>query len=598
VPFVQPWFEVDFGRRFGGLGTVGYRLYKEDGTDSVARTTVGVIDISGNGAYGVADVTVPDDAIGIEWDTGVAPIRYAVEDVDPYRDRDAIPTVTEIATGVWSEPLPGTYNIGAAGEILGNLELELTLQHGAGSWQSATVVPSAVAFAVWSEPLPGAYNIGEAGRIVGVNLDTNVGSRAAPGDQMDLVNDAVDANSLANSAVQEIDTELTLNHGAGSWQSATVSPSAVAFAVWSEPLPGAYNIGEAGRIVGTNVDATISSRATQADILSDATPFAGADIGTIRSNQETVFGYGDGIWFDSIAGAVGVAWPLGTSTNPVSDEASLWTLLTNTGLRKIYLMQGSLTLNVANNYDQYHFVGLNPAIMVGINGAQCDFARFEGLSLWGACNNDSIVCYNCILWNLSDYDGFFYDCVMAVTQQPGPNGDTYYIRCIWGVDDLDVINIAGRNVYVWNCRGNLDIHTLTNGAVWVQGLEGTVEILGDCTGGIVLLEGVGQKIDNSGPGCTVQDSLINQGQWIAANTLVAAGGSNIEVRTGLTQANNFFDGMYILVINSAGSATRKIEEYENVNGACFVDEPFPFTPAAGDQAYILDKHNGSYGKAG
>ena len=48
--------------------------------------------------------------------------------------------------------------------------------------------------------------------------------------------------------------------------------------VWAEALPGAFGAGSAGSIVGTNLDATISSRSTltQADILSDATPFAGA----------------------------------------------------------------------------------------------------------------------------------------------------------------------------------------------------------------------------------------------------------------------------------------------------------------------------------
>ena len=48
--------------------------------------------------------------------------------------------------------------------------------------------------------------------------------------------------------------------------------------VWAELLPGAFGAGTAGNIIGNNVDATISSRSTltQADILSDATPFAGA----------------------------------------------------------------------------------------------------------------------------------------------------------------------------------------------------------------------------------------------------------------------------------------------------------------------------------
>ncbi len=84
MPFTQPWFEVQFARSRTGLATVAYRLYKNDGTDSVASTTVGVVEI-GNGAYGVPNVTVPDDAVGIEWDTGAAALRYAIEDIEPHR---------------------------------------------------------------------------------------------------------------------------------------------------------------------------------------------------------------------------------------------------------------------------------------------------------------------------------------------------------------------------------------------------------------------------------------------------------------------------------------------------------------------------------
>jgi hypothetical protein len=92
MPFTQPWFEVDFGAAYGGLGTVGYRLYQADGSDSVARTMTGVVDVSGNGAYGVASVSVPDNAVGIEWDTGGGSPVYAAEDLEPYRDRAELVT--------------------------------------------------------------------------------------------------------------------------------------------------------------------------------------------------------------------------------------------------------------------------------------------------------------------------------------------------------------------------------------------------------------------------------------------------------------------------------------------------------------------------
>jgi hypothetical protein len=90
MPFDQAWLDVDFGSAHAGLATVGYRLYKNDGTDSVARTTTGVVDLSGTGSYGVANVTVPDDAVGIEWDTGGGSPVYAIESLCICRSLDLL----------------------------------------------------------------------------------------------------------------------------------------------------------------------------------------------------------------------------------------------------------------------------------------------------------------------------------------------------------------------------------------------------------------------------------------------------------------------------------------------------------------------------
>ena len=57
------------------------------------------------------------------------------------------------------------------------------------------------------------------------NADVPTSTRAAPGDAMDLVTDAVDAAAVAASGAQEIaaevETDLSATHGAGSWATAT-----------------------------------------------------------------------------------------------------------------------------------------------------------------------------------------------------------------------------------------------------------------------------------------------------------------------------------------------------------------------------------------
>lgn len=84
------------------------------------------------------------------------------------------------------------------------------------------------------------------------NLDAAITSRAAPGDAMDLVVNAIDAGAVATSGAQEIRDEILAD---------------------STPFNGA------------NIDASISSRATQADILSDANPFPGANVDAAVSSR-------------------------------------------------------------------------------------------------------------------------------------------------------------------------------------------------------------------------------------------------------------------------------------------------------------------------
>jgi len=75
-------FLADFGISYAGLATVGYTQKAANGSDTVARTTVGVVDI-GQGCYAV-DVTLNSSTVLLKWDTGgVSPI-YAHEAVPLY----------------------------------------------------------------------------------------------------------------------------------------------------------------------------------------------------------------------------------------------------------------------------------------------------------------------------------------------------------------------------------------------------------------------------------------------------------------------------------------------------------------------------------
>jgi hypothetical protein len=241
-------------------------------------------------------------------------LRVSLADLDDLAQPGDAMTLTgaadaAIATAVWSEALPGAFGAGEAGKLAGDsldaaissratqadilsdatpfpgasidaaissrsshsaadVDTTLSGSHGAGSWEGATA--AAVTAAVWGEALPGAFGVGEAGRLVGDNLDAAVSTRSS-------------------HSAADVDTTLSGSHGAGSWEGATAA--AVTAAVWGEALPGAFGAGEAGQIVGDNLNATISSRAAPGDAMALT---AGAESDVV-----------DAVWDEAIAGHLG-----------------------------------------------------------------------------------------------------------------------------------------------------------------------------------------------------------------------------------------------------------------------------------------------------
>jgi hypothetical protein len=274
MPFVQPWLEVDFGSAYAGLGTVGYRLYQADGSDSVARTTTGVVDVSGNGAYGVASVSVPDNAAGVEWDTGGGSPVYAVEDLEPYRDRD------ELVTDV-NAVLADTDAIDAR---LPSDPADESLQQASHAQTQADI--AALNDLAQSDILDDATPFSGAD-IAAILADTAAIDARLPTDPADQsqVEAAITASEsnirgADNDDLKDISDQID----------ALPTTAAIATDVWSEPVPGTFGVGEAGKVLGDNLNATVSSRATQAQILNDATPFAGADVGAILTDTAAIDG--------------------------------------------------------------------------------------------------------------------------------------------------------------------------------------------------------------------------------------------------------------------------------------------------------------------
>ena len=197
---------------------------------------------------------------------------------------------------VWSASLPGAYSAGQAGYILGH--------SGSDPWTTA---------------LPGSYSAGQAGHILGTNLDATVSSRSTyAGGAVASVTGGV-GGSVAGSVGSVVGTIGGLTAAALSQfftvDSGQVYSGAIAGSVvheiaanaggsdpWATSLPGAYSAGQAGYIVGTNLDATVSSRSTYAG--GAVASVTGGVGGSVAGSVGSVTG-GVGGSVASVAGNVG-----------------------------------------------------------------------------------------------------------------------------------------------------------------------------------------------------------------------------------------------------------------------------------------------------
>lgn len=129
--------------------------------------------------------------------------------------------------------------------------------------------------------------------------------------------DAIGASELAADAVNEIVDQVwreTLTDHSGTAGSTAEALGAAGSAgdPWSTALPGAYSSGQAGKIIGDNINATISSRATQTSVddlptnAELATSQAGADDATLAAiaalSIPTAAQNADAVWDEATSG--------------------------------------------------------------------------------------------------------------------------------------------------------------------------------------------------------------------------------------------------------------------------------------------------------
>lgn len=128
--------------------------------------------------------------------------------------------------------------------------------------------------------------------LVSGRIDASVGAMASGVVTATAVaTGAIDADALATDAVAEIADgvwdEAISGHLTGGTTGAALNAAGNAGDPWSTPLPGAYSSGTAGKIIGDNLNATISSRASQTSV-DTVDDFLDTEVAAIKAKTDNL----------------------------------------------------------------------------------------------------------------------------------------------------------------------------------------------------------------------------------------------------------------------------------------------------------------------
>ena len=253
------------------------------------------------------------------------------------------------------------------------------------------------------------------------------------------------------------------------------------------------------------------------------------------ANQEDLQFFG-AIWIDSIDGAPGTAFPLGTEQNPTDNVPDGITIGADRNIKR-FQVRGQLTF--ASNPPQSEWDGFGGgAGIILAAGANFEAIAFNDVQIIGAVsgslgmsavsNATQISRTGFSAHTFTDLHGYFTECLFdastlrpvlapliivdCVSQTAGPSAGLT-IDCVAGAVDVSIRRFSG----------GVTVSNMTNaGAVMtIEMTAGNIVIDATCTAGTIVCRGIG-TITNNAAGTTVNTAglvtdskLLKLATWLA-----------------------------------------------------------------------------------
>lgn len=293
--------------------------------------------------------------------------------------------------------------------------------------------------------------------------------------------------------------------------------------------------------------------------------------------------YGDKIYYDETSSYTGITYPVGTIAQPVNNPIDAITIAQQYGIN-IFSVLSNINLSgiTGEFFQNYTIIGARENLSVDLNYNDPLHNYFNNM-LWdnfkmtGLLSGGTNTIENCEITYLETFKG-----VIKNSKLVGDiivHGDTDMLNCYSG-DELSTQSREIPNIYLngddlgvtldfRNYSGDLKFSQIENenDYVVVDVNSGKIVLTSGCTNGYIEIRGVGELIDNSGSGLTInstgfvnsfdiflgeinseiQSSAFENGVWIDISGIT---GTTYPIGTQLTPVNNLEDA--VIIANERG----------------------------------------------
>lgn len=243
------------------------------------------------------------------------------------------------------------------------------------------------------------------------------------------------------------------------------------------------------------------------------------------------------VFIDPTNGTAGTAEGIGVPTKP-SDNIADARIIANRDNLFSYAFRESLTLD--QNHDNWFFEGISSEAndVINLGGFSVDRSRFKGCTLAGTMTG-FIEVVESLLNVVLGLDGTVRRSGLAGNLSTAANANLLLDSCFSQEPGSPTPNLAvGSNssVNIRNYSGGLELETVTAGTTVSVDLDpGKVILNANCTGGTVLVRGIGELINNSTGTTVIDQGLIDPNdiriarQMLAGNITISADKQTITV---------------------------------------------------------------------